>query len=193
MEVEYITGEYQPLVDLIQSSNELVYSTDERKIGKWIDGKPLYQKTYITTTPSTTDLQSVIVDITSLSIDTVVNINGLLHSTSLNQFIPIEFPFSTNVLLSTWVDNQKIMQMVPSSNYTNCAESVTIQYTKSTATTRTLSKGATDSLKADLSEEKKEIEELPTTDETTVKKAQGEAETKEEADETETYEFAFRR
>jgi len=66
------------------------------------------------------------------------------------------------------------------------AAHITVRYTKSTATTRTLSKGSTDSLKAEISEEKSEIKELPATDETTVKKAQSEGtETKEESDETE--------
>ena len=45
MEVEYITGEYQPLVDLIQSGNGHTYSTQEQVVGTWIDGKDVYEKT----------------------------------------------------------------------------------------------------------------------------------------------------
>ena len=44
MEVEYITGEYQPLVDLIDSSKH-VYSTAEQVVGTWIDGSTIYEKT----------------------------------------------------------------------------------------------------------------------------------------------------
>lgn len=46
MEVEYISGNYQALVDLIQSSSH-VYSTAEQVVGKWIDGKVLYETTVV--------------------------------------------------------------------------------------------------------------------------------------------------
>lgn len=46
MEIEYISGNYQALVDLIQSSSH-VYSTAEQIVGKWIDGKDLFEKTIV--------------------------------------------------------------------------------------------------------------------------------------------------
>ena len=40
------------LVSIVNAFNRGdIYSTDEKMIGQWIDGKPLYQKTIVTTTP----------------------------------------------------------------------------------------------------------------------------------------------
>lgn len=53
----------------------LIYFTDEREIGVWTNGKPLYEKTYIT--HSTSVNTDIIFDVSSLSIDTVVYIGGI--------------------------------------------------------------------------------------------------------------------
>ena len=45
MEVEYIAQDYQPIVDLIESGNGHTYSTSEQIVGKWTDGKDVYEKT----------------------------------------------------------------------------------------------------------------------------------------------------
>lgn len=47
MSVEYITQDYQPLVKLIERSAGHHYSSQERVVGTWIDGKPLYEKTVV--------------------------------------------------------------------------------------------------------------------------------------------------
>jgi hypothetical protein len=47
MEIEYITEEFQPIVEIIESnSGKHVYSTQEQVVGKWIDGSVVYEKTY---------------------------------------------------------------------------------------------------------------------------------------------------
>lgn len=46
MSLEYITEDYQPLVKLIERRAGHHYSTQERVVGTWIDGKPVYEKTY---------------------------------------------------------------------------------------------------------------------------------------------------
>lgn len=54
------------------------YSTDELVIGKWIDGKPIYRKTYQITniTSSNTDL----VDVSDLNFDTIIKLYGFIRS-----------------------------------------------------------------------------------------------------------------
>lgn len=60
-----------------------VYSTTERVVGKWIDGKPLYQKTY----DVTTSVKAVtvfgdatnLVDIADLNIEDVISITGSMN------------------------------------------------------------------------------------------------------------------
>lgn len=53
-----------------------VYSTQETRIGTWIDGKPIYRKTYLSTTPQTNDYNYM--DISDISIDMLVNLYGTL-------------------------------------------------------------------------------------------------------------------
>ena len=45
MEVEYITEEFQPIVDLIES-NKHIYSTAEQIVGTWIDGSVVYERVF---------------------------------------------------------------------------------------------------------------------------------------------------
>ena len=40
----YLNGQVPPVFNKFSKSD--LYSTDEKMIGRWIDGKPLYQKTY---------------------------------------------------------------------------------------------------------------------------------------------------
>ena len=56
--------------------SQTCYSTEEQIVGKWIDGKPLYQKTFTGTTSTTTSSDSVAGTITNL--DTLVNSNGTI-------------------------------------------------------------------------------------------------------------------
>lgn len=63
-------------------SRRMKYSTDEQVIGEWIDGKPIYQKTFFfdgSLKDSTTAEQSWLQSI-GANVDTVVNIFGKIHS-----------------------------------------------------------------------------------------------------------------
>ena len=56
----------------------VIYSTSEREIGVWTDGKPLYEKTYIHTfTNIARNTEEIVADISGLNIDTVVNSTGV--------------------------------------------------------------------------------------------------------------------
>ena len=48
----YLGGMSEVLANKFSKSD--LYSTDEKLIGVWIDGKPLYQKTYVINNPDTT-------------------------------------------------------------------------------------------------------------------------------------------
>lgn len=99
--------------DLVGAINEVnksnTYSTEEQVVGKWIDGKPVYRKTYtnlgISVTPA--NVWFDIVDVGELNIDTLINcyanpsktttmaLNTLIDGTMLKGF------FGTMWLLST--------------------------------------------------------------------------------------------
>lgn len=55
----------------------IIYSDEEREVGVWRDGKPLYQKTIVSTYSfHQTGVHSIAIDIHDLDIDTPVSING---------------------------------------------------------------------------------------------------------------------
>ncbi len=58
--------------------NQFNYSTSEQIVGRWIDGKPLYQKTLVFNNITITPEQQNLGDLSSLNIDygTITDING---------------------------------------------------------------------------------------------------------------------
>lgn len=107
-----------------------LYSTDETMIGRWIDGKPLYQKTLsIDITPSSSsrtwyDLS----DLTSLSIDTFVTVFGRW----LDETTSKSYNFSDSQSPSTVAYNgtQKKLVMVSTGTQARMRGFITLQYTK---------------------------------------------------------------
>ena len=60
---------------------EEIYSTEERRIGTWIDGKPLYRKVFLATVPTGTNTWNPITEpLTELSIENVVHLYGTIKS-----------------------------------------------------------------------------------------------------------------
>lgn len=102
------------------------YSTTEQNTGlKWIDGKPIYQKTF--SLAFTSDFLTV--DLTALSIDSVVKIDGGVCDSS-GGFIPFGYESVTSAFTSSAINmsiNNNLSGSKPSGY-------VTIQYTKTTDT-----------------------------------------------------------
>lgn len=130
------------VTDEIKENNE--YSTEERRIGTWIDGKPLYRKVIQTTTPTVTAngtsawqqvvMQNVkfgrVTDCQMLS--NVANgtlLSPITRSTlaaGLNQFISVSFVNNTS-------NNTGVFQIESSSTtYNNRTVYAVIEYTKTT-------------------------------------------------------------
>lgn len=70
-----------------QSGASHEYSTDEQIVGTWIDGSTLYEKTILTSNSS--------VDLTSLGIDTLAKIEGVIQHTN-GKVTPISYGSSTS-------------------------------------------------------------------------------------------------
>lgn len=62
------------------SSTEEVYSTQETKIGTWIDGKPLYRRVFEFTSPDHSPAGNFVCDISDTNFDICVNIYGYVLS-----------------------------------------------------------------------------------------------------------------
>ena len=118
-----------------------VYSTSERIVGTWIDGKPIYQKTFKYTTEieiSDTPTQTNIADISSLSIDTIVEpINGCCEWGNTINALPLTFISVSSTIHADFVTNSDLSAIVFRA-YRNSGTTAinnliaTIRYTKTT-------------------------------------------------------------
>lgn len=122
------------------------YSTNEKIVGKWIDGKPLYEKTFSTTSLPSTGTRFELADLSSLNIDKVVHAEGMLIHNDLKQFVVLGAynPADSGVYSCTFMlmsrngytDQTPVIQIRfagsgnPFVSYKECF--VTIQYTKTT-------------------------------------------------------------
>lgn len=59
------------------------YSTDEKVVGKWIDGKPLYERTIVTTLPTVATDYVVAhkdINVASYNVDTAISLSGMFDN-----------------------------------------------------------------------------------------------------------------
>lgn len=110
-------------------NNYTTYSTSEKVIGTWINGKPLYRKVFnnISITSSNTDL----VDTQSMGISEVTKIYGAL-STSTGAIFPIPLTDSSSNFSVIFWSGYAIRgrASIGSGTLVNCW--VAIEYTKTT-------------------------------------------------------------
>jgi hypothetical protein len=130
-----ITNTYSTSETMGYSANYVnnlnTYSTTEQRIGTWIDGKPLYRRVITGTTPnSTTD--SVIGNIGTDK--KVVKIDGYINGGSTYQILPINFYFSDEYSIATYVttNNGNIHMKLNSVNYQSKYTEIVVEYTKTT-------------------------------------------------------------
>lgn len=109
-----------------------VYSTEETRIGTWIDGKPLYRKTYVTRTPSSRTGTVATLDENV----NVLNIFGCLKksNTSYRDFILVGGNPAGDVTMyaNTTVDNNVVTFDCNIDSYRNILMYLTVEYTKTT-------------------------------------------------------------
>lgn len=102
------------------------YSLEEQVIGTWIDGKPLYQKTFIITSPSVIKKECIYsTDLTD--IDTIWVTDGFLKHSSYS----FSINYGTDITTSVCADGS-IYIYLTSQAYTNLETYITVRYTKAT-------------------------------------------------------------
>lgn len=118
----------------------VIYSTEEREIGVWVDGKPLYQKTLVIAGTSLTAGQSNVITHGISDIDYVQLVNGTYTFGDGDDKLPL--PFADNYKPVT--DSVVVIEAISSSsirigvglNYQGAVSPntvwVTVQYTKTT-------------------------------------------------------------
>lgn len=121
----YLGGMPDILANKFDKAN--MFSTDEKIVGRWIDGKPLYQKTYVDTLSSSSASQGIPIDSTYsvtniyaiIFNDTVRILNG--HFDGTNRF---------NVYINE--NNNITIIRNNSTSWSGKSVVITIQYTKTT-------------------------------------------------------------
>lgn len=135
------TGSWQDIyIDVYRSNptgglSPIIYSTVEREIGVWTDGKPLYCKTIQATLTSITHQ----IDVSGLDIDTFVDAKGFLRYQSGNDDQTTDYPYysGSDYWSGGYFNKGQKIYYVQSSNdsvrYYNIAN-ITFYYTKTTDT-----------------------------------------------------------
>lgn len=108
------------------------FSTTEKRIGTWIDGKPLYQKTITGTTPNTLNSEVILGTISGM--ETMVSIDGWIKD-KYNNFIPVFYTNINNVSEKDYVcicadQTGGIRFQTGNVGYTNKYFAITVKYTK---------------------------------------------------------------
>ena len=104
------------------------YSTDEKIIGKWIDGKPIYEKVINGTIIGSPADWTNFYDCTNLNIDNMINIKGFFNYDNIrNMYVDSRYS------AFTYVHSTKFIQYYNSDLVKrNFETTLIIQYTKTT-------------------------------------------------------------
>ena len=105
------------------------YSTDEQIVGTWVNGKPIYQKTFTGTTSATTTSDSVAGTISNF--DTLINSNGTIFLSGAWGVNQHSLPYN-NVAEYYVDDSNQIIIHKQNEIANNKQYMVTLQYTKTT-------------------------------------------------------------
>lgn len=119
---------------MVLSSTVENYTTAEHVVGRWIDGKPLYQITLNITPTSSSSLLSY--DVSSLSIDNCIDIRGYsIRNTNGNKIVYYTPTIESDNYMF-WVRFDASSKSIRYKSYysdSNCdAIVITLQYTKTT-------------------------------------------------------------
>lgn len=109
-----------------------VFSTDEVRIGTWVDGKPLYRKVFQFTSPNSANVAATAIEdlgIDGLLPSNVVSIRGILYKAS-GAVYPIPGSKGADQHISIWVNSIGNLQMDISSDFTKMKCYAILEYIK---------------------------------------------------------------
>lgn len=115
-----------------------IYSTEEHVVGKWIDGKPIYEKTISNINISVTSTTKVytIQDLSSIPVENFINIKGIIkignEISSLSSTYYNDPNWVWSIRYNTSNSNLEFLNRTESNQ--TITVTVTIQYTKTTDT-----------------------------------------------------------
>jgi len=131
-----VSENVQQAIDELHDEIEIgnIYSTDEKKVGEWIDGKPIYEKTFVVQSATGTGGIKV-VDTSNLDIDIMISFSGFIRrdvSADKHQIVDINWFFDSNTYTSTFYEESEngIFQKIVGQIYQNKPLYITMKYTK---------------------------------------------------------------
>jgi len=121
------------LVSIVNAFNKGdIYSTEERMIGQYIDGKPLYQKVIEGTLDSASGATTTI-SVSSLNVDKCVFCDGMITKGTTTLFTPYLNDTLYYVCVCYFDDSNHAVKIV-SKNMESCPYKIILKYTKTTDT-----------------------------------------------------------
>lgn len=127
--------------DSSEGSSEEIYSTEETRIGTWIDGKPLYRKTYSVSKDypnAGSDLDVPIAEDIFGSISSVVNVygagyaRGVIVCVNASNFVISGSAVNTYCFVQGEPTNSRFLLRYRGGNSGTFKADVTLEYTKTT-------------------------------------------------------------
>lgn len=115
-----------------------VYSTEETRIGTWINGKPLYRKVIAAETgdkiAGSTEETNPLRDVSTLNIETLCSMEMTALTYGGQTWItpPATVNFSRDYSMTAFIDNGILKERHTIAQYNNCPIYITIVYTKTT-------------------------------------------------------------
>ena len=129
----YLNGNVPTFANTFNKSD--LYSADEQLVGRWVNGKPLYQKTINLGTM--TNNKSVVHGISN--IDMIIKVTGFAYLSS-GQHLELNFINLSNSFYATLIADKTNISIL-ASGVTDRQGYATIQYTKSTDSSMSVSDG----------------------------------------------------
>lgn len=112
------------------------YSTTEQVVGTWIDGKPVYEITYATTSPATANVSENLIDISALNVNHLIELNSFIEYINQNNLENVTFGYDA---YRAWLRGtagsvvpKYITVNVSNATYLSQPMYITLKYTKTT-------------------------------------------------------------
>ena len=107
------------------------YSTEEIKVGTWIDGKPIYRKVYQYTTGAGANPRNFS-EAGITDIDAIVNISGFTLQPNSNNYVPLSYYNSSTDWANFYTGGKNAFSVRCGSSYGYGATTIIFEYTKTT-------------------------------------------------------------
>lgn len=129
-----VWSEYKDRVDFekitIKNNDVFSYSTDEIKLGTWIDGKPIYRKVVIIDSIGSNVNYDVPYDIENA--DTIWINEACSFIKNEYETLSVNWIYSTTDYMRIWINKNLGLRVKALSNLSNYSGYITIEYTKTT-------------------------------------------------------------